>query len=85
MVVANLCDNLMRQNPDSTYSPALASAVTTPDATTYVYDLRSDVTFTDGKPMTADDVVFSLQRQMNPDVGSYWSVWFQNVDSITKT
>jgi len=85
MVLANICDNLMRQNPDLTYSPALASAVTTPDSTTYVYDLRPDVHFTDGKPMTADDVVFSLKRQMDPDVGSYWSLWFQNVASVTAT
>ncbi len=35
--------------------------------------------------MTADDVVFSLQRQVNPDTGSYWGVWFQNVASVTKT
>lgn len=85
MVLANLCDNLIRQNPDSTYSPALASAVSTPDDTTYVYDLREGVTFSDGTPMTVDDVVFSLQRQLNPDTGSYWSVWFQNVESVTAT
>lgn len=85
MVLTNLCDNLMRQNPDSTFSPALASAVSTPDDRTYVYDLRQGVTFSDGKPMTADDVVFSLKRQMNPDVGSYWSIWFADVASITAT
>ncbi|MBL8930781.1 MAG: ABC transporter substrate-binding protein [Kineosporiaceae bacterium] len=85
MVLANLCDNLMRQNPDSSYSPALASAVTTPDPTTYVYELRAGVTFSDGTPMTADDVAFSLQRQLDPDIGSYWGVWFQNVASVTAT
>lgn len=85
MVLANLCDNLMRQNPDSSYSPAVASAVTTPDDTTYVYDLREGVTFSDGTPVTADDVVFSLQRQLNPDVGSYWGVWFENVASVSAT
>ncbi|MHB1166184.1 MAG: ABC transporter substrate-binding protein [Candidatus Nanopelagicales bacterium] len=85
MILANLCDNLMRQNPDLTYSPALASAVSQPDDLTYVYDLRTDVKFWDGTPMTADDVVFSLQRQLNPDVGSYWGVWFQNVESVEAT
>lgn len=85
MVLANLCDSLMRQNPDSTYSPALASAVSKPNDTTYVYDLREGVTFSDGTPMTADDVVFSLQRQLNPDTGSYWSVWFRNVESVEAT
>ena len=85
ILLANLCESLMRQNPDLTYSPALASAVSQPDDLTYVYDLRTDVKFWDGTPMTAEDVAFSLQRQLDPDVGSYWGIWFQNVDSIEAT
>lgn len=85
MLLANLCDSLMRQNPDATYSPALARAVSMPDDTTYVYDIREGVTFSDGSPLTVDDVVFSLQRQLNPDIGSYWGFWFRNVKSVEAT
>lgn len=85
MVLANLCDNLMRQNPDGTLSPALAESVQTPDPKTYVFTLRQGVTFTDGQPMTAQDVAFSLNRQLDPAIFSYWSVWFQNVASIEAT
>jgi peptide/nickel transport system substrate-binding protein len=84
-VLANLCDSLMRQTPAGTIEPGLAQSVTTPDSTTYVYTLRSGVTFTDGKPMTADDVVFSLNRQMDPNTAAYWSLWFANVASISAT
>jgi peptide/nickel transport system substrate-binding protein len=84
-VLANLCDNLMRQTPEGKIVPGLAESVSTPDATTYVYTLRSGVTFSDGKPMTADDVAFSLERQADPKTGAYWSLWFANVTSIAAT
>ena len=32
------------------------------DPTTYVYDIRSGVTFQDGSPMTVEDVAYSIQR-----------------------
>ena len=35
--------------------------------------------------MTAEDVVASLQRHLDPDVGSYWAGVYGNVKSIDKT
>ncbi|MGH2996618.1 MAG: ABC transporter substrate-binding protein, partial [Gaiellaceae bacterium] len=35
------------------------------DARTYTFDLRRDIRFADGTPMTAADVVFSFQRLIN--------------------
>ncbi|WP_228555304.1 ABC transporter substrate-binding protein [Catenulispora pinisilvae] len=85
MILSNICESLMRWNPDLTESPGLASSVAQPDPTTYVYTLRSGVKFHDGGTMTADDVVFSLKRQMDPATGSTWISTFDNVASITKT
>ncbi|MEY9892016.1 peptide/nickel transport system substrate-binding protein [Catenulispora sp. MAP5-51] len=85
MILSNICESLMRWNPDLTESPGLASSVEQPDPTTYVYTLRSGVKFHDGGTMTADDVVFSLKRQMDPATGSTWISTFDNVDSVTKT
>lgn len=46
--------------------PDLASSFTaSADAKTYTFTLRSDATFADGTPITADDVVFSLTRVAN--------------------
>ena len=56
-------NNLMEFAPDGKVKPGLASSVEHPSATTYVYHLRS-VKFSDGKPMTAADVVFSLERNI---------------------
>ncbi len=81
MILANVCDNLARQTQDGPYEPAIAESVETPNPTTYVYTIRQGVRFSDGTPLTADDVVYSLERQSR----SYWSVFFQNVKSIKVT
>ncbi len=84
-VDANLCEGLTRITPDLTVENALAESVEAPDDRTYVYTLRSDATFWDGNPVTADDVVFSLGRQVGPDSPTYWADYFLNVQSVEKT
>lgn len=66
-----------------TTKPFLAESVETPDDTTLVLKLRSGVTFHDGTPMTADDVLWSLQRHADPDMEQ--GDEFENVASIEKT
>src|SRR5207244_1317667 len=46
--------------------PELAVSWRQIDATTWRFKLRSAVTFHDGMPFTADDVVFSFQRASEP-------------------
>ncbi|MFD4661269.1 ABC transporter substrate-binding protein [Kitasatospora sp. NPDC058444] len=84
-VLSNICESLMRWTPGLTLAPGLAEKAANPDPTTWVYDLRSGVHFHDGTVMTADDVVFSLGRQTNPDNAPAWAQVFQNVDSVTAT
>ena len=84
-VTSNLCEGLTRITPDLGTENALAEKVENPDDTTYVYTLRSGVTFWDGTPLTADDVAYSLGRQVGPDSATYWSDYFKNVSSVEKT
>lgn len=84
-VDANLCEGLTRITPDLSIENALAESVDAPDDTTYVYTLRDDVAFWDGTPLTADDVVYSLGRQVGPDSATYWGDYFANVASVEKT
>lgn len=84
-VDANLCEGLTRITPDLTIENALAEKVESPNDTTYVYTLRSGVTFWDGTPLTAADVVYSLGRQVGPDSATYWSDYFKNVSSVEQT
>ncbi len=48
----------------------LAESIESKDAKTWTVKLRKGVTFHDGKPLTADDVVFSLKRHLDKAVGS---------------
>lgn len=84
-VLGNMCESLLRLNPDLSVSPGLASAVDNPNPTTWVYTIRDGVTFHDGTPLTADDVVASLSMHLNPKVGSFWVAAYRNVKSIKKT
>ncbi len=49
---------------------ALAESFATDDALLWTVALRKDVRFHDGSPFTSADVVYSLGRHKNPDLGS---------------
>jgi peptide/nickel transport system substrate-binding protein len=50
--------------------PDLATSVESKDAKVWTIKLRKGVTFHDGSPFTADDVVFSLARHKDPKTAS---------------
>ena len=60
-LVGMLFTSLIDQRADGTLIPAIAKQVPKVDADqlTYKFDLRQDVTWSDGQPLTADDVVFT--------------------------
>lgn len=66
LIIPNLCDNLLSLQPDFSIAPGIATSAEFVDPVTFVIDLRDDVTFWDGTPVTADDVVYSLQQSTNP-------------------
>ncbi|MEA2776489.1 MAG: peptide/nickel transport system substrate-binding protein [Acetobacteraceae bacterium] len=53
---------LVRFDPKFTPEPDLATSWTTVSPNVWEFKLREGVTFTDGSPFTADDVVFTLGR-----------------------
>ena len=83
-VLAVLCEQLLTQAPDGAIGPGLAT-LSYPDPMTLVFDLKPGVTFWDGNPMTADDVVYSLDRNTDANLGGFYSAVFANVTSITAT
>ncbi|MBN9611968.1 MAG: ABC transporter substrate-binding protein, partial [Actinobacteria bacterium] len=84
-ILANVCESLLRMNPDLSLSPGLAESFSNPTPTTWVYELRKGVKFHDGSELTADDAVASMKRHMDPNVGSSWGSVYRNVTSIKKT
>ena len=79
-----MCESLLRQAPGGALEPGLAT-VSNPSPTTMVFTLRPGVRFWDGHPVTSADVVYSLDRQMNPRLGGFNVADFSRVASVTAT
>ena len=64
LVCRHLYEPLVTSNADgSALEPTLAESWTlAPDNLTWTFNLRKNVTFTDGSPFTAQDVVFTVER-----------------------
>jgi peptide/nickel transport system substrate-binding protein len=65
--------------------PNLAESFTKVSDTVWKYNVRKDVKFSDGNPMTVEDVIYSWERTKSADTGSYVGWMFGSVASITKT
>lgn len=88
-VEAMIYDSLTRVDPDGVHIPALAAEVPSienggisEDLLTYTYKLRDDVTWHDGTPFTADDVVFTYTAIANPEVNARSRTGFELIDSV---
>ena len=84
-MISNMCDYLLRLTPDWKIQPGLAQSWTNPNPTTWVYDIRPNVKFWDGHTLTAADVVFSLQRNLDPKVQPVNGGFFSYVKDIKQT
>lgn len=81
---------LLNNKQDGTPIPEIAKSVPKPssDGLTYKFDLRNDVQWSDGQPLTADDFVFTFQIQYDPkyadSVGSPNAPDFKDyIESVT--
>lgn len=61
---------LMAYSPDGSVQPEMAESWEQVDATTYMFTLRDNIRFHSGNRATADDVVYSFQRILNPETGA---------------
>lgn len=78
LVVDQITESLPPHNLDNALKPNLCKSFEATDPYTYVYQIRDNVTFSDGTPMTMDDVIYSIQRHLNADLGSYMNWFFAN-------
>ena len=62
-VLFNIFEGLVKASPDGSVTEAVASDYEiSEDGKTYTFTLREGVTFHNGEPVTAGDVVYSLER-----------------------
>lgn len=82
-VLSNLYDGLLQPTADGTgVKPGLATDWSfSDDGTTLTLTLREGIKFSDGSPITAEDVKWSLDRARDPENG-IWHFTLASVDEI---
>jgi peptide/nickel transport system substrate-binding protein len=85
ILTANLMESLLAIDDAGTLQPSLAESWSQTDPVTYVYKIRKGVKFWDGSELTVDDVIFSLNYEVDPKYASQMNSYFTGVDSITQT
>lgn len=70
-IVQQVAEYLVWAEPDLSLRPVLATRWATEDGgRTWVFDIREGVKWHDGRELTADDVVATFQRLVDPEVAS---------------
>ena len=83
-IIKSIFNGLMDYVPGTTtLRPMLASSyAVSPDGKTFTFKLRPGVKFHNGRAMTADDVVYSLNRTVNPKTQSPGQSFFSAIDGF---
>ncbi len=71
IIYRNIFDQLLRRDPASgKIEPGVATSWKSVNPTTWRFTIRQGIKFTNGAPLTAEDVAFSLARILNPALKS---------------
>ncbi len=75
---------LVKVNDKLESVPDIAETIdVSPDVKTYTFHLRKNV-WTDGQPLTAKDVIFTINRAVDKRTGSYWRGRLLQIDGATE-
>ncbi len=75
-------NTLLQFDDKGRLQPELAVSWENPSATTYVFRLRKEVKFHDGKELTAEDVKATFDRILDPKTGSVRAITFKPVERV---
>lgn len=81
-VVSHLFDTLLKRDQDMTIQPNVATSYRAVDDNTWEFTLRDDVFFSNGEPLTADDVAFTVEYFRNPDLNAPSISQFNPIESV---
>lgn len=75
-------DALVQLDAELQPHPSLATSWETADSLTWIFHLRTDVTFSDGVALTAADVVFTYQTLTDPSFNAPYRSLYSPIQSI---
>jgi len=85
-VIMQVFEGLLGFNPDlslkavvATAIPSLANKGISADGLTYTFKLRTNVTWSDGKKVTASDFEYSIKRMLDPDLAAEYSSFYFDI------
>ncbi len=88
-VLSNVLVGLVRIKPDFTYEPVLAEEIpsvenggVTEDPFTVTWKLKKEAVWSDGTPVSAEDVKFTQETIMNPDWKILSKAGYEDVESV---
>lgn len=78
-----LYDSLLTMPTTTTFEPGLAESFESEDNQNFTIKLNEDAVWTDGTPVTADDVVFTINLIANPEVETSEGVDIAMLEGVT--
>ncbi|MCC6323749.1 hypothetical protein IT400_03080 [Candidatus Nomurabacteria bacterium] len=76
---------LMRKDSNGEYIPDLAESYTiSPDGTIYTFILKDNIVFHDGSPVTANDIIFTINKIHDPLIKSPKKIQWEGVTAEIK-
>jgi len=81
-IAAILFQPLTDLDEDMSFKPMLADSVETKDNKTFTIKLNKDAKWTDGKPVTSDDVIFTIKLICNSKVSSMQASNFSVLEGL---
>ncbi len=80
-----LCDSLLRQQPDMSYTAPGSLRYTNPNPTEFDFTINANANFWDGSPVTAAGRRLQPQAAADPQGGGYYAGTFDRVKSFEVT
>lgn len=82
VLLVNVYEGLVKVDQDGEVAPLLAESwEISDDRTVYDFQLREDVTFTNGEPFTAEDVKFSIERVQSDE----WAISLKDAMDVVES
>ena len=80
----NIFEGLVKAAPDGSFVPSLAESwEISDDATTFTFKLRDGVKFHNGSELTAEDVIFTLDKCRGAETGVPLLAAYSEIESVT--